>query len=189
MKESVHWSSIQSCAEFCLQRESNREICGNCSATWMLQSQTAMRRCAKDRTYNKTGATGEDSGQPVHLHSLISVFADRMCLLQPPDYPKGDINENPCYTWLKYRLIWVLAGHTGLIVSFVMSWLIYHHSQNMKIVIAPHKALISTGMHWYFSYFSPTKHILWVLVRSALLRYFYWVPTTISQRNKISYST
>ena len=99
------------------------------------------------------------------------------------------INENPCYTWLKYRLIWVLAGHTGLIVSFVMSWLIYHHSQNMKIVIAPHKALISTGMHWYFSYFSPTKHILWVLVRSALLRYFYWVPTTISQRNKISYST
>ena len=33
-----------------------------------------------DKTYNKTCATREDSDQPAHLGSLISLFADRMCL-------------------------------------------------------------------------------------------------------------
>ena len=36
-----------------------------------------------DKTYNKTCATSEDSDQPVHPHSLIRIFVDRMCLLQP----------------------------------------------------------------------------------------------------------
>ena len=39
---------------------------------------------AHDKTYNKTSATSEDSDQPAHPRSLIRVFADRMCLLQPP---------------------------------------------------------------------------------------------------------
>ena len=39
--------------------------------------------------YNKICATSEDSDQPAHPRSLIRVFADRMCLLQPPGYPKG----------------------------------------------------------------------------------------------------
>ena len=30
------------------------------------------------------------------------------------------INENSCHTGWMYRLIWVFAGHTGLIVGFVM---------------------------------------------------------------------
>ena len=41
-------------------------------------------------TYNKTRATIEDYDQPEHLRSLITVFADRMCPLQPPGYPKRD---------------------------------------------------------------------------------------------------
>ena len=38
-------------------------------------------------------ATSEDSYQPAHPRSLIRVFADRMCLLQPPGYPKRDERE------------------------------------------------------------------------------------------------
>ena len=43
-----------------------------------------------DKTYNKTCATSEDSDQPAHLRSLIRVFADRTCLVQPSGYPKKD---------------------------------------------------------------------------------------------------
>ena len=42
------------------------------------------------KTYNKTCAIGEDSDQPVHPYSLITVFAERMRLLQPPTNPKRD---------------------------------------------------------------------------------------------------
>ena len=38
---------------------------------------------ANAKTYNKTCATSEDSDQPAHPRSLIRVFADRKCLLQP----------------------------------------------------------------------------------------------------------
>ena len=43
---------------------------------------------AHDKTYNKSCATSDDSDQPAHTRSLIRVFADRMCLLQPPGCPK-----------------------------------------------------------------------------------------------------
>ena len=52
---------------------------------------------AHDKIYNKTCATGEDSDQPAHPHSPIRVFADRMCLLQPPDYPKMDKRKSLPY--------------------------------------------------------------------------------------------
>ena len=52
-----------------------------------------------NKTYNKTCATSEDSDQPAHLPSLIRVFADRMCLLQPPDYSKRDKQE-PLPYWV-----------------------------------------------------------------------------------------
>ena len=45
---------------------------------------------AHDKTYNKTCAISEGSDQPAHPRSLIRVFADRMCPLQPPGYPKRD---------------------------------------------------------------------------------------------------
>ena len=35
------------------------------------------------------------------------------------------LNDNICHTGWMYRLIWVFAGHTGLIVGFVMYWLIW----------------------------------------------------------------
>ena len=43
-----------------------------------------------DKTYNKTGATSEDSDQPAHLRGLIRVFAYRMCRLLHPGYSKRD---------------------------------------------------------------------------------------------------
>ena len=58
-------------------------------------------------------ATSEDSDQPAHPCSLIRVFADRMCLLQLPGYPKSDRGESLSYWWM-YRLIWVFVGYTGL---------------------------------------------------------------------------
>ena len=50
-----------------------------------------------DKTYKKACATSEDSDMPTHSRSLIRVFADRMCLLQPSGYPKSN-NENLCHT-------------------------------------------------------------------------------------------
>ena len=48
--------------------------------------------------------------------SVCSVFADRMRLLQPPE----EKNEKHYHTGRMYRLIWVFASHTGLIVGFVV---------------------------------------------------------------------
>ena len=45
----------------------------------------------------------------------IRVFADPMCLLQPPGYPKRDKQE-----LLPYRVDVVFAGYTDLIVGFVV---------------------------------------------------------------------
>ena len=63
---------------------------------------TKSRRDAEpvhDKTYNKTCATSEDSDQPAHPRSLIRIFADRMCLLQPPGYPKWNKRE-PLPYWM-----------------------------------------------------------------------------------------
>ena len=43
-----------------------------------------------DKLYNKTRATSKDSDQAAHSRSLIRVFADRICLLQPLGYPEMD---------------------------------------------------------------------------------------------------
>ena len=72
-----------------------------------------------DKTYNKTCATSKVSDQSAQTRSLIRVFADRLCLLQPPGDPRRDKRERE---WM-YRLIWVFACHAGLIVDFVMRWL------------------------------------------------------------------
>ena len=68
-----------------------------------------------DKTYNKTCATSGDSDQTAHPRSLIGIFVDRMCLVQPPGYPKRDERE---------LLPYGFTGHTGLIVGFVVRWLI-----------------------------------------------------------------
>ena len=52
-----------------------------------------------DKTYSKTCVTSKDSDQPEHLGSLIRVFADCMCFLQPLGYPKRDKRE-PLLNWV-----------------------------------------------------------------------------------------
>ena len=70
----------------------------------------------KTTIYNKT--TSEDSDQPVHPRNLVSVFADRMYLQQPPGYLKKDKQD-----LLLYMLIWIFAGHKVLWQAFVVRWL------------------------------------------------------------------
>ena len=82
-----------------------------------------IRACAQQNPQYKTCATSEDSDQPAHLWSLIRVITDLMCLLQPLGYPKRDKRE-PLPYCLMYRLIWVFAGYTDLIVSFDVCCLI-----------------------------------------------------------------
>ena len=89
--------------------------------------------------------TSEDSDQPVHLHSLIRVIPDRMCLLQPPGYLKRDEREPmPYWVDIHYRLICVFACHTGLIVGFVMRWLV-SWLKNKQI-----KNTLSGAMHYKY---------------------------------------
>ena len=52
---------------------------------------------ALDKTYDKTCATSEDSDQTAHPRSLITAFADRICFLRPPGYPKRDERETLLY--------------------------------------------------------------------------------------------
>ena len=75
---------------------------------------------AHKKTYNKTYKCNQQRLQHAHLCNLIRALAHHMCTLLPPGY-----QENPCHIyWGMYRLIWVFAGHTGLIVGFVVRWLI-----------------------------------------------------------------
>ena len=53
---------------------------------------------AHDKTYNKICATSEVSDQPALTRSLIRVFADRMCRLQPPSCLKRYERE-PLLHW------------------------------------------------------------------------------------------
>ena len=75
---------------------------------------------AQDKTYNKTCATSYNSDQYAYQLSLIRGFA--FYSLQAI---KRGINGNPCHPGWIYILIWVIGGYTGLIVGFVMRWLIY----------------------------------------------------------------
>ena len=61
-----------------------------------------------DKTYSKTCTTSEDSDQSAHPRKLITVFADRMCLLQPPGYPKRDTKT----TIMKTRLFNYIENFT-----------------------------------------------------------------------------
>ena len=54
-------------------------------------------KSAHDKTYNKTCVTSEDSNQTAHPRSLIRVFADRMCFLQPLGYPWRNKREHLPY--------------------------------------------------------------------------------------------
>ena len=65
------------------------------------------RRPAKTQTSLRTRAVWSES-------SLIA------CAFFSLQAIKRGINENPCHTGWMYRLNWDFAGHTGLIVGFVL---------------------------------------------------------------------
>ena len=59
---------------------------------------------AHDKTYNKMCATSEDSDQPAHQRSLVAVFTDYMCFLQPPG-KKGYIATDKAIFFIRKMLI------------------------------------------------------------------------------------
>ena len=86
-----------------------------CSAHWWEPTFEA----AHNKTFSRTCATIEVSDPSAHPRSLlIAVSFYSLQAIQ-----RG-INKNPCYTWWTYSLMWTFAGHTGLIVDFVVLWLI-----------------------------------------------------------------
>ena len=97
-------------------------------ATVITSNTKVINKPAHDKTYNKTCATSEDSDQPAHPRSLIRVFAERMCLLQPLDY-KIEINENPCHIGWMYvqvylSLCWSYRFYCMFVVVFFVRWLL-----------------------------------------------------------------
>ena len=72
--------------------------------------------------------------QTAKIQISLHIYADESeSLLIPsvfyslPAIQRG-MNENPCHTGWMYTLIRVFAGHTGLIVDFVVRWLIFKFS-------------------------------------------------------------
>ena len=62
------------------------------------------------------------------------------------------INENSCHAEWMYRLIWVFAGHTGLILGFVVSWLIFE--------ICTKKILLLFPAYWIYRSINPVFKLL-----------------------------
>ena len=77
----------------------------------------------------------------LRIRAAWSECTDRMCLLQPQGYPKRDKRE-PLPYWVMYRLIWVFDGHTGLIVGFVLRWLIYLKGKPTQSKVSPSPPLL-----------------------------------------------
>ena len=78
-----------------------------------------------------TCANSKDADQPAHPRSLVRDFSDRMCLVQPPGYPKRDERK------LSYRVdVQADLSHTGLIVSVVVRWLISMQEVVMRWLIS-----------------------------------------------------
>ena len=85
----------------------------------------------------KTCAASEDSDQSAHPRRLIRVVADRLCLLQPPGYPKWDKREPMSYRVdVQADLCW---SHRSS-CRFVVYWLIlayqFCHRNKLLIVTA-----------------------------------------------------
>ena len=57
------------------------------------------------------------------------------------------INENPCHTGWKYRLIWVFAGHTDLIVGFAVRLLINDIHVHVRTAFAYCKIINTMHIH------------------------------------------
>ena len=151
---------------------------------------------AHDKTSNRTFATSEDSDQPAHPRSLIRVFADHMCLLQPTGYPKRGKREALPY-WVDVQadlsLCWSNRSYCrfcrALDQSQMYSQLPSCSQQQVDDVtktclynfdpLKSHFYIVKlefTGVCIIFL-ISDQKHRLWLLVRTASPRRFYRVPT------------
>ena len=80
-------------------------------------------------------------GRTCHTHSLIRVFADRMCLRQPPGYPKKDKRE-PIPYWvdvhvqIDLNLCWLHISYcTGSQKS--EKWSSTHRYPSLPILCSP----------------------------------------------------
>ena len=80
--------------------------------------------------YDKTCATSEDSDlRPaktqisLRIRAVWSESSLIACVFYSLRAIQRVINKTPCHTRWMYRLIWVFAGHTGLIVGFIVRWL------------------------------------------------------------------
>ena len=101
---------------------------GTCNRQMTWTASTSVQVClglnakhmpANDKTYYQTCAIIEDSDHPTHPRSMIRVFADRKCLLQPPGYPKRD-KQTPVPYWVDVQADLSLAGYIDLIIGFVI---------------------------------------------------------------------
>ena len=98
---------------------------------------------AHDKTYTTTCATSEDSDQPAHSRSLIRVFADRMCLLQHPGYPKRDTRE-PLPYWVDVDALLATQVFESLLATQVFESLLA--TQAFESLLATHvfESLLAT---------------------------------------------
>ena len=66
------------------------------------------------------------------IHALLSEYLLIACAFYSLQAIQSRMKKNPCHTGWLYSLIWVFAGHTGLIVGFVLRGLKYN-MQNIQI--------------------------------------------------------
>ena len=102
-------------------------------------SNTVPNEPAHDKPYNKTCATSKDSDQPAHLCSLIRVFADNMCLLQPQGYSKKDKRESLPY-WVDVQadlsLCWLHRSYCRFCHVLAQMLLSGKNEKNIRFVIS-----------------------------------------------------
>ena len=100
-------------------------------------------------------AASKDSDQPALSRCLIRVFADHMCLQQPPGYQKRDKRE-PLPDSVD-----VSADHTGLVLGFVVRW--HKH----VYVLQTKSVSLSKGVSLRLS-FRSVAFLFWVTIKCSL---------------------
>ena len=130
---------------------------------WFSLQRTKYKICQRTTKSTIRRATSKDSDQTAHPRSLIRVFADRTCLLQPPRYPTRNKGEHLTH-WVDGQLdLSILAGHP------ITKTCLYNFDS-----LKPHFYIVKLGITGVYIIFliSAQKHRLWVLVRTASSRRF-----------------
>ena len=126
---------------------------------------------AHEKTYNKTCAISEDSDQTAHSRSLIWVFADRICILQPPAYPKRGEQE-PLPNWVDVQtnlsLCWSHISYYRFSRALALMWTATW--ENYLLICAPkedssqpHQSLCCSReetLHTWLSKLRPVKMLI-----------------------------